>query len=629
MQSEACFDSFFLKKAAEGEVSSADFDRLTEHLQFCEACMNRFDQAIFADARNFVPSRAEHVAERGPLPFLERLKAVNHWQGQPELGQRFRLIRQVGQGGMGEVYECFDKKLNRVVALKKIRADRLTGELFDRLNREARIQAGLNHPNIVQIYETGDLAGVPFITMEFMAGQSLRELLEEKPLDPHAAAALVARVARGMHYAHQAGVLHRDLKPSNILLGENRFESDSGKRAMLMPKIADFGLAKLLAEPSKLSKSNMIVGTALYLSPEQATGRKGEIGPGSDIYSLGVILYESLTGHPPFNATSAGILLAMIDGVPPVSPRKLVAGISKDMETITLKCLEKEPGRRYKSAGELADDLERYLKGQPILARPMSQLGQLLRWGSRNRALAVALVAVVLLSVGLMVGLVYFSIQQAVLRSAAEGESQRSREFAGQAAVERDRAVKNYLREFELLSNLTAFLVNNKSEEMKVLRASSLRQFQQILDNFMTDSYMLEKHGTEATMFLYQAARLGQDTGDEPLMVRRVEQLMELADQPRNQKQPEVTFYLLAFQMLAGHYESKSNNLAAVDVWGKAWRWLTSLDINLISSPTGLRADVVMIAGKYHKGLKNLGFSTKAEDVGRELEQLKSRKGPF
>ena len=167
MQSEACFDSFFLKKAAEGEVSSADFDRFTEHLQFCEACMNRFDQAIFADARNFVPSRAEHVAERGPLPFLERLKAANHWQDQTELGQRFQVIHKVGQGGMGEVYECFDKKLNRVVALKKIRADLLTGELFDRLNREARIQAGLNHPNIVQIYETGELAGVPFITMEF------------------------------------------------------------------------------------------------------------------------------------------------------------------------------------------------------------------------------------------------------------------------------------------------------------------------------------------------------------------------------------------------------------------------------------------------------------------------------
>ena len=540
MQSEACFDSFFLKKAAEGDVSSDEFDRLADHMQGCESCMKRFDQAIFADARNFVPSRAEHLAERGPVPFLERLKAVNQWQDQLELGQRFQVIGQVGRGGMGEVYECFDKKLNRVVALKKIRADRLTGELFDRLNREARIQAGLNHPNIVQIYETGELAGVPFITMEFVAGQSLRELLKEKPLEPRQAAALLARVARGMHYAHQAGVLHRDLKPSNILLGENQFETDSGKPAMRMPKIADFGLAKLLDEPSDLSKSDMIVGTGMYLSPEQAAGRKGEIGPGSDIYSLGVILYESLTGHPPFNATSVGILLAMIEGVPPVSPRKLVAGISKDMETITLKCLEKKPGRRYASADELADDLERYLKGQPIVARPMSRLGQLLRWGSRNRALAAALVAVVLLSVGLMVGLVYFSIEQSKLRAAAEGESQLSREFAGQVVVERDRAVKNYLREFELLSNVTAFLVNNKSEEMKVLRASSLRQFQDIVDNFMKDSYMLEKHGAEATMFLYQAARLGEFTGDEPLLERRVGQLMELAAQPRNQKQPEV-----------------------------------------------------------------------------------------
>ena len=259
------------------------------------------------------------------------------------------------------------------------------------------------------------------------------------------------------------------------------------------------------------------------------------------------------------------------------------------------------------------------------MARPMSRLGQLLRWGSRNRALAAALVAVVLLSVGLMVGLVYFSIQQALLRAAAEGESQRSREFAGQVVVERDRAVKNYLREFELLSNLTAFLVNNKSEEIQVLRASSLRQFQDIVDNFMKDSYMLEKHGAEATMFLYQAARLGECTGDEPLLERRVGQLMELAAQPRNQKQPEVTFYLMAYKLLAGHYESKSNNLAAVDVWGKAWCWVLSLDINLLTNPPGLTAEAVMIAGKYQDGLKNLGFNTKAEDVRRELEELQAR----
>lgn len=627
MQSEACFDSFFLKKAAEGDVSSDEFDRLADHMQGCESCMKRFDQAIFADARNFVPSRAEHLAERGPVPFLERLKAVNQWQDQLELGQRFQVIGQVGRGGMGEVYECFDKKLNRVVALKKIRADRLTGELFDRLNREARIQAGLNHPNIVQIYETGELAGVPFITMEFVAGQSLRELLKEKPLEPRQAAALLARVARGMHYAHQAGVLHRDLKPSNILLGENQFETDSGKPAMRMPKIADFGLAKLLDEPSDLSKSDMIVGTGMYLSPEQAAGRKGEIGPGSDIYSLGVILYESLTGHPPFNATSVGILLAMIEGVPPVSPRKLVAGISKDMETITLKCLEKEPGRRYASADELADDLERFLKGQPIVARPMSRLGQLLRWGSRNRALAAALVAVVLLSVGLMVGLVYFSIEQSKLRAAAEGESQRSREFAGQVVVERDRAVKNYLREFELLSNVTAFLVNNKSEEMKVLRASSLRQFQDIVDNFMKDSYMLEKHGAEATMFLYQAARLGEFTGDEPLLERRVGQLMELAAQPRNQKQPEVTFYLMAYQLLAMNYVGKAKTAAAIETWGKAWAWVSRLDGELMRKSAGLMGNAVQIATKYQEGLKSEGKVARAEEIGRELEQLRARVG--
>jgi serine/threonine protein kinase len=625
MQTEACFDSIFLNKAAQGDVSSDEFDQLAEHIQSCDRCMQRFDEAIFADARNFVPGPAEHVVERGPVPLLERFKAVNHWEGQPGLGQRFQVIRQLGRGGMGEVYECFDKKLNRVVAVKLIRADRLTGELFERLNREARIQAALNHPNIVQIYETGEVAGVPFIAMEFVAGQTLHQHLNEKPLEPRQAAALVARVARGMHYAHQAGVLHRDLKPSNILLGESEFDCNSGKQALMMPKVADFGLAKLLETPSQLSKSDMIVGTTLYLSPEQAAGRKGAIGPGADIYSIGVILYESLTGHPPFNATSAGILLAMIEGVPPVSPRKLVAGISKDLETITLKCLEKEPGRRYQSAGELADDLERYLKGQPIVARPMSRLGHVLRWSSRNRSLAAALAMVIILSVGLMVGLLYFSIQQSILRSAAEIESKRSRLLAEQLTVQRDGAVKNYLREFEMLSNLTALLINNPSKELAVLRETSLRQYQVILDNLMTDSYIVENHGAEVTIFLYQAARLGEATGDEPLMVRRIEQMMKLAAEPRNQKQPEITFDLLAIQMLARHYEGKSNTLAGVEVWGSAWRWISHLDADLIKKTPGLSVEAVNIAGKYQEGLKNLGLSDKVKEVGRELQELQSR----
>lgn len=625
MQSESCFDSFFLKKAAEGEVSSAEFNQLTDHIQFCESCMQRFDQAIFADARNFVTSQVGHVVESGPVPFLERLKGINQWRDMPELGQRFQVIRLIGQGGMGEVFECFDKKLNRDVALKKIKADQLTGELLDRLNRESRIQAGLNHPNIVQIYETGKLAGVPYITMEFVAGPSLCELLKKKPLAPRHAAELVTRVARGMHFAHLAGVLHRDLKPSNILLGENQWDSNSCKQASFMPKIADFGLAKMLEEPSDLSKSDHIIGTAMYLSPEQAGGRKAEVGPWSDIYSIGVILYECLTGHPPFNSTSTGLLLRMIEDVQPVSPRKLIPNMSKDLETITLKCLEKEPGRRYATAGELADDLDRYLSGQPILARPISWIGQILSWSRRKRALTAALTTVLLLSVVLLVGLVYFSYEQARLRERAEKENQRSKEFAIQAEEERDRAEENYLSKLRLLSNVTSYLVTQKPKDLEDLRQSTLREFQATVDNFMNDRRMVEKYGAEATILLYEAARQAQATDDETLLVQRVKQLKELADEPRNQKQPEMTIYVMAYQLLAKHYEGKSNPAAAAETWGKAWRWVSGLNTEMIRKTPGLSDNAVMIATKLQENLIKEGTISKAKEVGRELESLRAR----
>ena len=362
----------FIRQAVTGHLADDDLERCLQHLDQCPACLAHYEELLQRDVQQLVqpkPASAEPEADLADV--LSRTRAANDWNVHQDRKEgRFRIIRKIGQGGMGEIYEAFDTKLNRVVALKKLRPDRLTPNLLGRLKQEATIQAGLNHPNIVQIYEVGLLAGIPFLAMEYIGGGSLGQILRERPLAAPEAARLTAKIAQGVHQAHLAGVLHRDLKPSNILI----MPWPDPNRPGIEPKIADFGLAKLMGEASQLSETAVVVGTPAYLSPEQASNRVQEVGPLSDVYSLGVILYECLTGHPPFNANQSGLLLEMIKGLDPVSPRKLVPGVNKDLETICLKCLAKEPARRYESAGSLADELMRFLEGRPILARPAGRL---------------------------------------------------------------------------------------------------------------------------------------------------------------------------------------------------------------------------------------------------------------
>jgi len=306
----------------------------------------------------------------------------------------YEILEEIARGGMGVVYRARQLSLNRPVALKMILSGGLATEAeVKRFQAEAEAIARLHHPNIVAIHEIGFHEGRHFFSMDFVAGKDLDALVRDGPLPAAEAARLLEAVARAIHYAHQQGILHRDLKPSNVLLdGQGQ------------PRVTDFGLAKQMGSDADLTLSGQVLGSPNFMPPEQATGRKAGVGPQSDVYSLGAILYHLLTGRPPFLAESLQATLAQVLQSEPISLRALNGRVPADLETICLKCLEKAPAQRYQTAQELAEELGRFRRGEPILARPISQVERGWRWCRRNPALGAALAATALLLVTIAVG---------------------------------------------------------------------------------------------------------------------------------------------------------------------------------------------------------------------------------
>jgi WD40 repeat protein/predicted Ser/Thr protein kinase len=366
-------------------------ESVESHLAGCPDCQRTLDELtdrgldewrrLIARPQDSFPIFATSLSDPDTLSF-DRITP------DPVTPEGYEVLDELGRGGMGIVYKARQRSLNRLVALKVMTqgsgsspADR------ERFRREAEAAALLRHPNVVQVYEVGEASGQLYLALEYIAGGTLDDRLAGTPQSAREAASLVEVLARTMHYAHTQGIIHRDLKPANILLTEEG-----------VPKVADFGLARLVESSDGPTRTSEVLGTPSYMAPEQAAARHNEVGPATDVWALGAILYECLTGSPPFKAAMPLLTLHQVVHHDPPSPGWLVPGVPRDLETICLKCLQKEPAARYRSAADLADDLRRFLEGRPVLARPVGPVMRAWKWARANPLPAI-LGVLVLLSV--------------------------------------------------------------------------------------------------------------------------------------------------------------------------------------------------------------------------------------
>ncbi len=402
----ACPSENQLLRFVDGALNGGDDAPIVAHIEDCAACQEWLEQ-LTASPPGPAQGLPIKTVRAGPVPTSELDRTASDVATGSELGRPARrqlpeswpvidgydILERLGEGGMGVVYKARQCELNRLVALKTIRGgSQARADLMNRFRVEAEAVARLRHPNILQIYDIGASAGLPFVVLELLDGGSLRERLAGNPQPARAAAELLAILARAVHVAHQAGVIHRDLKPANVL-----YTTDG------VPKITDFGLAKRLDSDTEHTESGQIMGSPSYMAPEQARGDSRNVGPAADVHALGAILYEMLTGRPPFKGDTPIETVRQVIDDDPVTPSRLVPRLPRDVETICLKCLAKEPRKRFASAQALAADLDRYLRAEPVLVRRTPPWERAAKWARRRPVAATVLALVTMAAFALLV----------------------------------------------------------------------------------------------------------------------------------------------------------------------------------------------------------------------------------
>ena len=427
----------------QGTLPEAALEVVAQHLETCTVCeaaavrLESTTDPLLAIVRRRAAKSSWQGAPTGRSTDREQvpeLSGADSWTAPPG----YEIVCHLGRGGMGVVYKARQLKLNRFVALKRLSGS--SERESARLRTEAEALGQLQHPGIVQIYEVGEHDGRIYLALELAEDGSLRDRLRGKPQAPRCAAEVVEVLARAVHYAHGHGIVHRDLKPANILLqrkidestrplDENsRGHADSGFRVSdFTPKVGDFGIAKWLERDLGQTRDGEVIGTPAYMAPEQTSGTGEGIGPATDVYGLGVVLYELLTGRVPLQGPTTLDTLVMVRTEEPVSPRRLQPGIARDLETICLKCLAKDPRGRYASAQLLADDLRRFSDEKPVQARPTPIWERIGKWARRRPAVA-ALMATVLLVGALGVALVTWQWRRADTKAIEEAATRRQAE---------------------------------------------------------------------------------------------------------------------------------------------------------------------------------------------------------
>lgn len=556
------------------EVDDALLDWLGVHLDQCPACHDRVQEFMQQSWQQCLGGRKSPPDLRltdESLQFArdfatQGLETSGGIVDRRMIG-KYRLGRFLGSGGLGSVFEARDVSLDRTVAVKLLRIDSGSFHAVSRFEIEAKLQATLNHPGIVAVYDFSVDHGQPYLVMEMVRGGPLSSILIDRCLPPCQAASLMACVAEAVEHAHGHGVLHRDLKPANILLvsesgGIDAAATVSRKHAEAAPmvaKVADFGLAKLLNSMEGLTPKGMVCGTVAYLAPELVHQSLTASTPASDLYALGVVLYECLTGRLPFQGENTQHTLALISEQEPVAPNELVPSLPRDLVTICMKCLEKDAKRRFASAAEFAAELRRFLAGEPIISRPAGPAGRFVRWCVKRpysaASVGLALVSWIILTIGGWVqARIQAELKEQVSRSHAEARYQAAaaETAARQAKASRDMAHDYFLKSIGAIDRLNVMLGSRDEAELEKLGLGTLTKTFRVDSLRLIDRFLVENDATTTlpetlakslSMGAVAFARFGQFEKSRELY-GRMEDAIRVAEKNR-QADPLIRFYAM------------------------------------------------------------------------------------